>query len=74
MCIELSFCNHYLSLINTFKRQGKDPDPDPVLSLKDLDADLGGPKTNGSYGSEALFSFNDKIWINFRLRNCRISL
>jgi hypothetical protein len=37
------FCRHYLSPLNTFMREGKDPDPYPYLSL--MDPDLGGPKT-----------------------------
>ncbi len=35
-------------------RKGEDPDPDPYWWLKDPDADPGGPKTYGSYGSGTL--------------------
>ncbi len=53
------FCNQYFSPLNTFMRMGKDPEPNPVpdphpdpyLWLTDPNADLGCPKTYGSYGS-----------------------
>jgi hypothetical protein len=38
--------SHYFSLLNTFIKKGKDPDPDPYLLL--MDPDPGGPKTCGS--------------------------
>ncbi len=55
-CIKILFSNHYFSPLNTFRRKGKDPYPlsDPYLWLTDPDADPGGSKTNGSYGSETL--------------------
>jgi hypothetical protein len=47
------FGNHYFSPLNTFMRNGKDPEPDPhpypYLWLTDPDADLGGPNTYGFY-------------------------
>ncbi len=57
--VEILFCRHYFSPLNTFMRKGKDPDPvsDPYLWLMDPDTDPGGPKTCGSgsgSGSPAL--------------------
>jgi hypothetical protein len=28
-CVEVSFCKHYFSLLNSFMRKEKDPEPDP---------------------------------------------
>ncbi len=44
-CVNILFCKHYFSPLNTFLRKGKDPDP--YLWLMDP----GGPKTCGSCGS-----------------------
>jgi hypothetical protein len=27
-CVKILFCKHYFSLLNTFMRKGKDPDPE----------------------------------------------
>ncbi len=45
-CVKMLFCRHYFSLLNTFMRKGKDPDPDPYIGL--MDPDPGGPETCGS--------------------------
>jgi hypothetical protein len=44
------FCGQYFIPLNTFLRQGKDPEPDPPISL--MDPEPGSPKTCGS-GSES---------------------
>ncbi len=46
-CVKILFCKHYFSLLNTFLRKGKDPDPFLWLT----DPDPGDPKTCGSCGS-----------------------
>jgi hypothetical protein len=28
VCVRILFCKHYFSLLNTFMRKGKDPEPD----------------------------------------------
>jgi hypothetical protein len=30
-CVKILFCKHYISPLNTFMKNGKDPDPDPEL-------------------------------------------
>ena len=52
-CIEILFCKHYFSPLNTFMRKGKVPDPEPDPYLWLMDPDPGGPKTCGSCGSES---------------------
>ncbi len=39
------YCKHYFSLLNTFMRKDKapQPDPDPYFWLMDPDPDTGGP-------------------------------
>jgi hypothetical protein len=33
VCVNILFCKHYFDPLNTFMRQGKDPEPDPDLHL-----------------------------------------
>ncbi len=30
-CVKMLFCRHYCSPLNTFRRKGTDPEPDPYL-------------------------------------------
>jgi hypothetical protein len=31
-CVKILFCKHYFSMLNTFMRKGKDPDPGPLTN------------------------------------------
>jgi hypothetical protein len=45
-CVQILFCRHYFSQLNTIMRKVKEPDPDPNPWL--MDPDPGVPKTCGS--------------------------